>query len=65
MEDNYKNKIRIETKRDSWNCQTTEAMDDSSYTLNFDLSKKNEIHHYSQKEHFEISKIAKFGRKML
>ena len=22
------------------------SMDDSSYTLNFDLGKKNEIHHY-------------------
>ena len=40
-------------------------MDDSSYRLNFDLGKKNEIHHYSKKEQLKISKIAKFGREML
>ena len=40
-------------------------MDDSSYRLNSDLGKKNEIHHYSWKEHLKISKIAKFGREML
>ncbi len=33
-------------------------MDDSSCRLNFDLGKKNEIHHYSLKEHLKISKIA-------
>ena len=38
---------------------------DSSYRLNFDLGKKNKIHHRSQKEHVKISKIAKFGREML
>ena len=36
-------------------------MDDSSYKLNFDLGKKSEIHHNSQKEHLKISKIAKIG----
>jgi hypothetical protein len=41
------------------------SMDDSSYRLNFDLGKKNKIHHHSQKEHVEISKIAKFGWEML
>jgi hypothetical protein len=40
-------------------------MDDSSYRLNFDLGKKNKIHHHNQKEHVKISKIAKFGREML
>jgi hypothetical protein len=40
-------------------------IDDSSYRLNFDLGKKNKIHHHSQKEHVKISKIAKFGREML
>jgi hypothetical protein len=40
-------------------------MDDSSYRLNFDLGKKNKIHHHSEKEHVKISKIAKFGREML
>ena len=41
------------------------TMDDSSYRLNFDQGKKNKIHHHSKKEHVKISKIAKFGRKML
>jgi hypothetical protein len=41
------------------------SMDDSSYRLNFDLGKKNKIHHHSQQEHVEISKIAKFGWEML
>jgi hypothetical protein len=27
-------------------CVTTGKMDDSSYILNFDLGKKNEIHHH-------------------
>ena len=40
-------------------------IEDSRYRLNFDLGKKNEIHHYSYKEHLKISKIAKFGREML
>jgi hypothetical protein len=40
-------------------------MDDSSYRLNFDLGKKNKIHHHSWKEHVKISKIAKFGREIL
>jgi hypothetical protein len=40
-------------------------MDDSSYRLNFDLGKKNKIHHHSEKEHVKISKTAKFGREML
>jgi hypothetical protein len=40
-------------------------IDDSSYRLNFDLGKKNKIHHHSYKEHVIISKIAKFGCEML
>ncbi len=40
-------------------------IDDSSYRLNVDLGKKDEIHHYSYKEHLKISKIAKFGRETL
>ena len=35
------------------------------YRLNFDLGKKNKVHHYSYKEHLKFSKIAKFGREML
>jgi hypothetical protein len=35
------------------------------YRLNFDLGKKNKIHHHNWKEHVKISKIAKFGREML
>ncbi len=31
-------------------------MHDSSYRLNFDLGKKNEIYHHSWKEHLKISK---------
>jgi hypothetical protein len=40
-------------------------MDDSSYRLNFDLGKKNKIHHHSYRKSSMlkfISKIAKFGR---
>jgi hypothetical protein len=41
-------------------------MDDSSYSgLNFDLGKKNKIHHPVVKERVKISKIAKFGCEML
>jgi hypothetical protein len=40
-------------------------MDDSSYRLNFDQGKKNEIQHHSQKEHLRMSKIAKFGCELL
>jgi hypothetical protein len=40
-------------------------MDDPSYRLIFDLDKKDEIYHYSSKEHPKISKIAKFGCEML
>jgi hypothetical protein len=32
---------------------------------NFYLDKKDEIYHYSSKEHPKISKIAKFGCEML
>jgi hypothetical protein len=39
-------------------------MGNSSYRLNFDLGKKNKIHH-NMKEHVKISQIAKFGREML
>jgi hypothetical protein len=41
------------------------TMDDSSYRLIFYLEKKDEIYHYSSKEHPKISKIAKFGCEML
>jgi hypothetical protein len=40
-------------------------MDYSSYQLIFYLDKKDEIYHYSSKEHPKISKIAKFGCEML
>jgi hypothetical protein len=40
-------------------------MDDSSYRLIFYLDKKDEIHHYSSKEHPKINKIATFGCEML
>jgi hypothetical protein len=40
-------------------------MDDSNYSLIFYLDKKDEIYHYSSKEHPKVSKIAKFGREML
>jgi hypothetical protein len=40
-------------------------MDDSSYRLIFYPDKKDEIYHYSSKEHPKISKIAKFGCEML
>jgi hypothetical protein len=40
-------------------------MDDSRYRLIFYLDKKDEIYHYSSKEHPKISKIAKFGCEML
>jgi hypothetical protein len=43
----------------------TMTMDDSSYTRNFDLDKKNEIHYHSWKEHLKMSKIAKFGCELL
>jgi hypothetical protein len=36
-------------------------MDDSSYRLIFYLDRKDEIQHYSSKEHPKISKIAKFA----
>jgi hypothetical protein len=35
------------------------------YRLNFNLSKEKGIKHHSQKEHNEMSKIAKFGCEML
>jgi hypothetical protein len=35
--------------------------DDSSYRLIFYLDKKDEIYHYSSKEHPKISKIAKYN----
>jgi hypothetical protein len=38
-----------------------ESMDDSSYRLNFDQGKKNEIQHHSKKERLRMSKIAKIG----
>jgi hypothetical protein len=40
-------------------------MDDSSYRLDFDPDKEDEIYHYSLKEHASISKTAKFGCKVL
>ena len=33
--------------------------------LNFDLGKRNKMHHHSSKEHLKISKIAKFGCQIL
>jgi hypothetical protein len=39
--------------------------DNSSYRLIFYPDKKDEIYHYSSKEHPKISKIAKFGCEML
>jgi hypothetical protein len=41
------------------------VLDNSSYRLIFYLDKKDEIYHYSSKEHPKISKIAKFGCEML
>jgi hypothetical protein len=35
--------------------------DNSSYRLIFYLDTKNEMYHYSLKEHSKMSKIAKFG----
>jgi hypothetical protein len=32
-------------------------MDDSSYRLNFDQGKKNEIQHHIKKEHLKMSKL--------
>ena len=43
----------------------TQIKEGSTYKLNFDLGKKNEIHHHSWKGQLKISKIAKFGREML
>jgi hypothetical protein len=41
-------------------------MDDSSYKLNFDPDKKDEIYHdYSLKERTSLIKIAELGCKML
>jgi hypothetical protein len=46
-------------------------MDDSSYRLNFDMGKKNKIHHHSYgttlNEHVrpKIGEIARFGCEML
>jgi hypothetical protein len=37
------------------------SMGDSSYGLNFDLRKKNEIHHHRKKERLRMSKTAKIG----
>jgi hypothetical protein len=37
------------------------AMDDSSYRLNFDQGKKNEIQHHSWKERLRMSKTAKIN----
>jgi hypothetical protein len=42
-----------------------QSIDNSSYRLIFYLDKKDEIYHYSSKEHPKISKIAKFGCEML
>jgi hypothetical protein len=39
-------------------------MDYSSYRLNFDQGKKNEIQHHSSKERLRMSKTAKFGCEM-
>jgi hypothetical protein len=36
-------------------------MGDSSYRLNFDQGKKNEIQHHSWKERLRMSKTAKIG----
>ena len=47
-----------------WNLEC-EFYDDSRHRLNFDLCKKNKIHHHSQKEHVKISKIAKFACEIL
>jgi hypothetical protein len=41
------------------------GIDNSSYRLIFYPDKKDEIYHYSLKEHPKISKIAKFGCEML
>jgi hypothetical protein len=38
---------------------------DSSYRLNFDLGKKDKIHHHSLKEYAKISKTAKSDCDML
>ena len=36
-------------------------MSDSSYRLNFDQGKQNEIQHHSSKERLRMSKTAKIG----
>ena len=45
------------------------TMDDSSYKLNFNLGKKNEIYHHalleSRKSILNVGKITKFGREIL
>jgi hypothetical protein len=40
-------------------------MGDSSYRLNFDQGKKNEIQHHSQNERLRMSNTSKFGCEML
>ena len=43
----------------------TSIIDDSSYTLNFYPDNKDEVYHYSQKEHLKISKVEKSRHYML
>jgi hypothetical protein len=51
------------TSRKLW--ENLLKLGDSSYWLFFYLGKKDEIYHYSSKEHPKFSKSAKFGCKML
>ena len=47
-----------------WQFQSYE-IDNSHNRPAYDLGKKNKIFYYSQKEHLIISRIARFGGKML
>ena len=42
-----------------------DSMDNLHVRLNVDLDKQKKIYHHSSKEHLKISKITKFGMKML
>jgi hypothetical protein len=40
-------------------------MDDSSYRLNFDLGKKNKIHHHSWKSMLKLVKLQSLAAKLI
>ena len=65
LEIRYKEHKNIFKLGNAFHLLNTKVMDDFSFRFKFDVDMKNKARYHSQRKHLKISKIAKFGRKIL